>query len=649
MTTSLEDPLERGREAFRSRDWREAFDLLSEADSQGGATSNDLEDLGEAAWWLGDLDGAIDVHERAFDAYLEQDDKPRAGYIALTLGRHYFWKGKHSVAMGWKSQGERLINEAEDCVERGWLATTEFSMLREMPGASPDDLLALAEQALDVANRFSDEDLRTVAIQEKALALIAKGSKEEGLKLLDEASVASMTPKIRPLVTGIIYCNTIGACAEMADYRRAGEVTEAATRWCEKQAKAGSFPGICQVHRAEVIRIGGDLAGAEQQALMVVENWTSQPLLVADAMYEIGEIRLRRGDLPAAEEAFEKAFELMRDPNPGLAMVAAAKGDLEGASSALKQALDAEVAPLKRARILPFHVSVSVSSGNLEEAADAVDELTATAANYNTPALQGRALCAQGELQIAEGKASSAIENLKKAAEQYRQADAPYEAARARMHLGYAYQLSGDDRAATREWRAVHKAFQRLGASLDADNVAELLGGETGTATSGTRVKKTFMFTDIVGSTDLVESLGDESWQALLNWHDKTLRSAFTKHSGQVVKSVGDGFFVVFDRVAQAIDCAIAIQRRLRDHRNESGFAPRVRIGLHAAEATQRGLDYEGHGIHVAARIGSLAEGAQIKASLESVQELAFPHSEPETATLKGVGEPVQVVDIDWG
>ena len=118
------------------------------------------------------------------------------------------------------------------------------------------------------------------------------------------------------------------------------------------------------------------------------------------------------------------------------------------------------------------------------------------------------------------------------------------------------------------------------------------------------RVTKTFMFTDIVTSTDLVGLIGDEAWGELLKWHDRDLRSAFANHRGEEVKHTGDGFFVAFERASDALDCAVDIQRRLARHRREQGFAPTVRIGLHTAEATRQGRDYSGRGVHVAARIG---------------------------------------------
>lgn len=135
------------------------------------------------------------------------------------------------------------------------------------------------------------------------------------------------------------------------------------------------------------------------------------------------------------------------------------------------------------------------------------------------------------------------------------------------------------------------------------------------------RVVKTFMFTDIVKSTNLVEVLGDEAWGALLSWHDQTLRSLFAAHRGEEVVSTGDGFFVGFDSPEAALACAVAIQRKLAEHRQTHGFAPQVRIGVHASDATQVGRNFRGKGVHEAARIAALAEAGEILASRQTATD----------------------------
>lgn len=186
--------------------------------------------------------------------------------------------------------------------------------------------------------------------------------------------------------------------------------------------------------------------------------------------------------------------------------------------------------------------------------------------------------------------------------------------------------------------------------AIEIEEVEELLPwqlrGKTGPAR---RVLKTFAFTDIERSTNLAEALGDEAWTELIRWHDETLRSLFSAHKGEEVVATGDGFFVGFDSPEAAITCAVAIQRRLAEHRKQHGFAPRVRIGLHASSAAQVGGNFRGKGVHEAARIASLAQGDEILASKATVgSSPLYPTSEPRSVTLKGISEPVEIVSIDW-
>jgi class 3 adenylate cyclase len=180
------------------------------------------------------------------------------------------------------------------------------------------------------------------------------------------------------------------------------------------------------------------------------------------------------------------------------------------------------------------------------------------------------------------------------------------------------------------------------------EEVEELLPWQLRGKEAPRRVEKTFMFTDIEGSTNLVEVLGDDAWQGVLRWHDETLRALFAEHRGEEVVATGDGFFVGFDSPDDALACAVAIQRRLDEHRRVNGFAPKVRIGVHASGATQVGRNFSGKGVHEAARIAALADGGQILSSRDTAAGGRFPTSNPLEVTLRGTSEAMAIVSIDW-
>ena len=153
------------------------------------------------------------------------------------------------------------------------------------------------------------------------------------------------------------------------------------------------------------------------------------------------------------------------------------------------------------------------------------------AADYERPLFQAGALTARGELLLGQDKASEASPVLGQSWRLWQTSDLPYESARARLRYAEALAAEGDAAMARRDLLAARSAFERLGATLDLERVDALLGeggatGAAGSASRADRVTRTFMFTDIVTSTDLVGVIGDEAWSEVLRWHDRELRSS---------------------------------------------------------------------------------------------------------------------------
>jgi class 3 adenylate cyclase len=647
-----DDRLEAGREAVGRYAWREGYELLDNADAIAPLSPEDLEGLAAAAWWTGRLEACISARERAFVGYMAAKNRRRAAIVAVALAKDHYTKRSSSIGAAWVTRAERLLADEPNCVEQGHLerlrSVIAFEALRDFDAA-----LEHGQRALDFGARFGDGELQALALHDQGRALVAKGQVAEGMAMIDEATVAAVSGELSPYNTAVIYCNTITACHELADYRRAGDWTEAAKRWCERQAIAG-FPGMCRVYRASVMFVQGAWPEAELEARRACDELMEFNVgYAAEAFYELGEMRMRTGDLAAAEEAFKQAHELGRDPQPGLALLRLAEGKTDGACACIDQALEEESRGLHRARLLPAQVEIALAADEVAKARAATEELASIGQTYGSDALEASASSARSTVALAEGNARAAVGDARRALRLWQGISAPFEAAQARVLLASGHLAEANVDSAVLELQAAASVFDRLGAVPDARRAREQLESlgvaRPVDAAHGSQTR-TFMFTDIVRSTSLVEAIGDHAWVDVIRWHDETLRSLFAAHGGEEIDHAGDGFFVAFPDSATAVECAVALQRNLSEHRRSHGFAPEIRIGLHLADAARRGASYRGKGVHEAARISALAEGGEILASAKTLAgtTLRFPASVARPVELTGISEPVEIVSIDW-
>lgn len=656
MSSAALGSLESGRDAIRRHAWSEALESFAAADREGGLSPGDLELMGEAAWWAGRPDDASDPLERAFAAYVEAGRPTEAAGVAFHLSYVAFRRQALSVGGGWLGRATKLLEGVPESGMHAWLYL--FSAISAVMDNRMLDGLTLADRALAVARDHGNADAQFMATSFKGYGEVHQGNLQEGLALIDEAAAAATSGQLDIRIASDILCNTIAACRNIGDLKRAGQWADEGERWMRRHA-VGGYPGVCRVHRAELKMLRGQWPEAELEARQACEELQRFGLndSLGFAHHEIGEIRLRMGDLHEAADAFERAYELGDDGQPGVALLHLARGEVDDAWRSIQRALAATqsggrpVDQATRGRLLPAAIDIALALGDLETAREAVEELESIAAGYRRPLFEAGALMAKGELLLGEHRPAEASPILGRSWRLWMENELPYESARARLRYAEAIAAEGDKATARMDLRAARTVFERLGAMLDLQRVDTLLGEEQAPVAAAERVTRTFMFTDIVTSTDLIGLIGDEAWAELLSWHNRELRSAFARHRGEEVNSTGDGFFVAFGTAADAIECAVDIQRRLARHRHEHGYAPLVRIGLHSAEATRVGRDYRGRGVHIAARVGGAASGGEILVTADTLQpggETRFTVSEPRAVTLKGVGEPVEVHAIDW-
>ena len=638
MSQVLESPLEAGRDAVLRRDWEAAFPLLHEADTSGGLSPEDLELLGEAALWAGKFEDYMDANERSYKGYVDAGNLARAAYLATLLAHDYGAQLQSSIASGWLARAKRHLDETEEGPEHGYWALQRA--LVALGEHDFDESFAQGKHAEEIGRRFGDRSLEIRGIQRQGAALLEKGDVAEGKLLLDEASAAALGGELDAYSTLVVYCNTIGACREVSDFESAGQWTDRASQFCDANSMS-AFPGMCRVNYAEVMRFKGRLSEAEElagQAGEQLRNWC--PRIAGAAFYELGEARLRLGDLAQAEQAFREADEHGHGGEPGRSILRLIRGDAQGAWTSIRRVLaDDTIGIAARTVYLPAGVEIALAAGELDAASGYADELAEAARMFETSALKASASYARGQVALADGRPDDAEACFRNARTLWESTGAGYDAARAREQRGLALRAGGDEETALWDLEAAAARFERLGAARDAERVAGHLMRDVSRT-----VVKTFLFTDIVGSTELASTLEDRHWNNVLRRHDETLRMIFTDHGGQVVDHTGDGFFAAFEDPEKAVQAAIAIQRAVSQE-----FEFDLRIGVHTDGALEREENDHGKGVHAAARIGAAAEGQEILASKDTLANLGqFRTANDREIALKGFKHDVPVCSVLW-
>jgi ATP/maltotriose-dependent transcriptional regulator MalT len=460
------DTLQRARESFFREEWGEAYARLKEADDRAPLAPDDLERFATAAWLVGEDAESVDLWERAHQEFIDRGDPGRACHCAFWLGLGLNNRGDRARGGGWIARARRLLDEiGQDCVERGYVLLP--SGLQEL--ASGDSVAAYDTfvRAAEFGARFGDVNLTALARLGLGQTLIRSGEIHDGVSLLDEVMVAVRADRMAPMVVGLVYCAVIESCQEIFDLRRAQEWTEALSDWCESQPDLVPYRGQCLVRRSEIMQVHGAWAEAEVEAQRACERLAAPPgeAAAGAAFYQRAELHRLRGKFSEAEEAYRQASRWGRKPQPGLALLRLACGDIDAASATIRRVTSEAGNRRTRSRVLPACVEIMLAAGDLEAARAAADELQDIAAEVGAPLLRATADHARGVVLLAEGDSHAALKPLRAAWETWEEMEAPYEAARVRVPIGLACRALGDEDTAELELDAARWVFQQVGAA----------------------------------------------------------------------------------------------------------------------------------------------------------------------------------------
>lgn len=467
--------LEQGREAFRNDDWKKAYILFSSLKYQD-LEAFDLEKFAKTAYLIGKESESKEIWAKAHQAFLIQENTPKAVYCAFWLGMNLYSHGKQSQGGGWMARAQRLLDDyPRECAEQGLLLIPRaLQVLRQ---GKPEKAHDLFTQTLEFGNRFNNPDLKALGQLGSGQALIFQSKIPIGTRLLDEAMVGVIAGEVSPIVAGIIYCAVIETCQKIYDLKRAQEWTVALSKWCDSHPNLVPYRGQCLVRRAEIMRLHGKWPDAIHEAERACELLSRPPgeTATGEAFYQLGELYRLMGNSDEALEMYRQASKWGRKPQPGLALLRLSQGKKDVAKAAICQVLKEKKDPIPRSKILPSYVKIMLKTADFEDAKKASNELAEIASDFRTPFLQATSDRVTGQILLEDGKADEAVQILRNAWNLFQDMGISYEVAQTRILIGRACRELSDYDTADMELDAAKMILEQLGAKPDLDELSHLI------------------------------------------------------------------------------------------------------------------------------------------------------------------------------
>ncbi len=468
------------RTALTDGDWQRVLDLL-----EGEQSAETWELRARASYGAGEPEHAISAWERMHEVCVHAGDHEEAARAAaMTAMFLLIDTGLMAPVRGWLQRARLLLEGADPGPVHALVAAVgayERLFCGDREGAAP-----AAREASDLGDRFGVSLAAVMGRTTTARLALLDGQVEEGLALLDEVGTRLMAGELDGLGTGMMLCEVICAAQSLGRHDLAQQWTDVMERWRPGHA-VGGINGRCRVHRAELLRVTGPADAAEREALQACTElapWMRREY--GWPLVELGNIRLRKGDLVGAEAAFLAAHDLAWPAQPGLALLRLAQGDLVAARSLIEDAV-AHPFPLPwkerpptgellTVSLLEAQAQISQAAGDRAACGAATERLVCLARDYPSPGLAARAAVAAARTALLEGDSAAAAAHATDAVAGWSEVGAPYDVAEARLLLADAHAEGGAAEQAMLERTAALHAFEAFGAVERAAETARLLG-----------------------------------------------------------------------------------------------------------------------------------------------------------------------------
>ena len=307
LTAPSHDSLAEGDRALLAGDWARA-QAAFESVLAAGTSPEAWDGVAWAAWWQADEPLTLRARETAYRGYRAVGNHRAAGNVAAWLASDYReFRGETAVAAGWLRRAHRLLDPLPESAAHGWLAVNEVSFVLDST-ADAAAASGLAERAARIGREHGVADLEAVGLAQQGITAVVQGRVEEGMRLLDEASVVASGEDLQtPLSRGWALCYLIAACDGVGDFPRAAEwchaMREVGERWGSRQ-----LVGVCRASYGRVLATSGDWVGAEGELLDAVGDLeASRPAQAPRGLARLGELRARQGRTDEARSLFERS------------------------------------------------------------------------------------------------------------------------------------------------------------------------------------------------------------------------------------------------------------------------------------------------------------------------------------------------------
>ena len=468
--------LNNGRHALATGEWEKALELLEKA-VKDEESAEAYEELGWACWWLNDANGVFENRSKAYNLYLEKNDKLGASRNASWIGLDYIeFRGEFAVASGWLKRAESLLAGQPDSIELGFIKLLKARWAFQAE-KNPELALKLIDESTELSKSLNSIDVEMLAEALKGFILVVEGKISEGMPLLDEATLLATTREEGDIkYTTITCCYLIDACERIRDYERASQWCNNVKELCKRWRYKAMFAN-CKMKYAGILIRKGDWQEAEEELLSAsTELQTFRPIQVNACTVRFADLKRRQGKWDEAEKLLNEAGS---HPLKQLysAELCYDKGEFENALNLAERYMRGFSVKEKAERTtgVELLLRINIKLGNLEHAEQLLIELKDIAQSINTLPLKAAVLNAKGNLNFARKNYEQAKQNLEDAVDIFDKLKLPFEASRNRIILSEALNKLGKFAQAVAELNTAMIEFKELGAEKDFEKTKYLL------------------------------------------------------------------------------------------------------------------------------------------------------------------------------